>query len=459
VPVPQSLFPTDEVIALITDFYELTMTAGYWSLGHNPRSTFEAFVRALPENRQYMIAAGLEQAVHYLLNLRFTSEQISWLKSQETFNHVEGGFWEYLGQFRFRGDVWAVPEGTVIFPNEPVVRASGDLLECQLVETYLLTALNVQTLVATKASRICWAAQGRPVVDFGARRAHGPQAGLFAARASFIGGCAGTSNVHAAKVLNIPAVGTQAHSWIMSFPSEQEAFDAYANVFPENTICLIDTYGTLDGARRAARLGKILKGVRLDSGDLVKLSREVRKILDQAKLNDVKIVASSDLNEYTITELLARGAEIDFFGVGTDLVTSKDAPALSIVYKLVEVADSSGKIKPVVKFSADKATLGGAKQTFRRVDDRGQFCGDVVGLADEHLEGQPLMQQVIANGQLISDLPGLEAIRNYACEQLSALPPHLREVRGRGYYPVELSEKLKDQQKIQAPPVRPQGAA
>lgn len=442
-----SLFPTDEVIGLITDFYELTMSAGYWSADHNRRATFEAFVRVLPENRQYLIAAGLEQAVHYLLNLHFTAEQIRYLRGLDAFKHVETGFWDYLGRFRFGGDLWAVAEGTIIFAGEPVVRVQGSLIECQLVETYLLTSLNIQTLVATKASRVCFSARGRPVIDFGARRAHGPQAGLLAARASYIGGCVATSNVYAAKTLGIRPVGTQAHSWIMSFDSEQAAFEAYAEVFPENTICLIDTYDTAEGARRAVKLGRLLKGVRLDSGDLVKLSGQVRRILDEAGLADVKIVASSDLNEYTIREMLDRQAPIDLFGVGTDMVTSKDAPALSIVYKLVEIADSGGDLRVVSKFSAEKATLGGAKQVFRRLDEKGKFCGDVVGLANEQIEGERLLWQVIAEGRLVGECPTLEAVRKRASEQLARLPSHLRELRGTAYYPVEFSARLTSAQR------------
>jgi len=445
---PASLFPSDEALGLLTDFYELTMSAGYWSLQHNPQATFEAFVRILPENRQYLIAAGLEQAIHYLLNLRFTGDEIDYLRGVTVFDNVNPGFWDYLAGFRFRGDLWAVPEGTVVFANEPMVRAGGTLLECQLIETCLLTSLNIQTLVATKASRVCTAAQGRSVVDFGARRAHGPQAGLLAARASYIGGCVGASNVLAAKWLNIPPIGTQAHSWIMSFDNEQQSFEAYAKVFPKDTICLIDTYNTTEGAHRAIKVGKLLRGVRLDSGNLVKLSKQVRKILDQAGLTETKIVASSDLNEYTIRELLAGGAEIDIFGVGTDMVTSKDAPALSVVYKLVEIDDGHGHLRSVCKSSTDKVTIGGAKQTFRRRDREGKFCGDTIGLADEKLEGEPLMAKAMASGELTDELPDLEAIRRRARGQISALPAHLLDLRGSADYPVEYSEKLRIQRDI-----------
>ena len=438
---PQSLFPPHDAMGLMTDFYELTMAAGYFSLGHNPKAVFEAFVRTLPVNRQYLIAAGLEQAIHYLTNIQFGSEQIDWLKRNEVFQNVDKGFWDYLSNFKFSGDMWAVPEGTVVFANEPLVRIEGTLLECQLLETYLLTTLNIQTLVATKSARICKAAEGRAVVDFGARRAHGPHAGLLATRASYIGGCIGTSNVYASQVLGIKAVGTQAHSWIMSFESEEQAFEDYARIFPDNAICLIDTYDTIEGAKRAAKLGKRLKAVRLDSGNLVEQSKRVRKLLDDAGLVDVKIIASSDLNEYTISEMLANGAEIDFFGVGTDMVTSKDAPALSVVYKLVEI-EEKGRNKPVRKFSSDKATFGGAKQIFREVDANGKFTGDVVGLADESINGNPILKKVIDKGKLIAELPCLDDIRNYAMNQLDSLPVCLFSLRGNAYYPVKLSERL-----------------
>ncbi len=437
----RSLFPPQQAMGLMTDFYELTMAAGYFSLDHNPKAVFEAFARTLPQNRHFLLLAGLEQAVHYLLNIRFGKEQIDWLKQQEVFKNVRKEFWEYLAEFKFTGDLWAVPEGTPVFANEPLVRLEGSLLECQLFETYLLTTLNIQTLVATKAARVCNAAKGRPVVDFGARRAHGPHAGILAARASYIGGCIGTSNVYAANVLNIRPIGTQAHSWIMSFDTEQQAFEAYAEVFPDNAICLIDTYDTIEGAKRAAKLKNKLKAVRLDSGDLVKQSKQVRKILDEAGLADVKIIASSDLNEYTITEMLDRGAPIDFFGVGTDMVTSKDAPALSIVYKLVAMEKDSRMI-PVRKFSSDKATFGGIKQIFRKYDDKGNFKEDIVGLAEEDIAGEALLKQIISKGKLIIDLPGLDAIRSYAQTQLKLLPKHLFDLRGNAFYPVILSDRL-----------------
>lgn len=433
----------EDAVSLITDFYELTMAAGYFTSGHNPRAVFEAFIRTLPINRQFLLAAGLEQIVYYLLNIRFTPEQIDWLRSIPVFRHVDSRFWEYLVDFKFTGDLWAVPEGTVVFSNEPLLRIEAPILECQIFETYILTVLNAQTLMATKAARIVQAAQGRPVVDFGPRRAHGPQAGLFLARASYIAGCAGTSNVYAAYLLGLRPVGTQAHSWIMSFSDEQEAFRVYSEIFPENTICLIDTYDTIEGAKRAARLGKLLKGVRLDSGNIIELSKKVRRILDDAGLKDVKIVVSSDLNEYVIDEILRAGAPVDLFGVGTDMATSKDCPALSIVYKLVAIEDDRGKLRPVRKLSSDKITYGGAKQIFRNYDpESGKCSSDTIACADEELEGKRLLVKIIENGRLVAPLPSLSDIREYAGSQIRSLPSHLLSLRGSAYYPVRLSERL-----------------
>jgi len=443
--IPASFFPTDDAIGTITDLYELTMAGGHFSLKHNPPATFEAFVRILPETRNYLLAAGLEQVVHYLLNLRFTGEQIAWLKQQRTFAHVDPAFFDFLRDFRFTGDLWAVPEGTVVFQGEPLLRVSGSLIEAQILETYLLTVTSIQTSVATKAARICHAAGGRPVIDFGARRAHGPQAGLLAARAAIIGGCQGTSNVYAGQLLDVPVVGTQAHSWIMSFEDELTSFQSYAKVYPESTICLIDTYDSIKGAENAAKLGKALKGVRLDSGNIVALSRKVRQVLDEAGLQHVKIVASGDLNEFNIAEMLQRCAPIDMFGVGTDLVTSRDAPAVSIVYKLVAVGNDSGRSQPVIKTSAGKVSLGGAKQVYRRYESN-TMIGDTIALADEKLDGQPVLVPVIARGKLAGKLPSFKQICDHAREQLAALPPHVHALRGRAHYPVELSPRLQRQQ-------------
>ncbi len=438
--VAPSLFLTENNIALATDLYQLTMAGGYFEHGIHYPSSFELFVRRMPQNRSYLIAAGLEQAIHYLLNVRFTEEAISYLKTQPPFASLSRDFFDYLRAFRFTGDLEAMPEGTIFFPGEPVLRITAPMIEAQIVETYLLAVINYQILVATKASRIVQAAQGRPVVDFGTRRAHGPQAGILAARASFIGGCTGTSNVLAGMELGIPIIGTAAHSWTMTFDTEREAFWRYHEVFPEHTLLLIDTYDTLEGARHATELGEKLRGVRLDSGDLVILSRQVRKILDDAGLHQAKIVASGDLNEYKISDLLAAGAQIDLFGVGTEMVTSRDDPTLSGVYKLVEQRRGR-KTVYALKLSEEKATYPGRKQIFRQ-DHR-----DVIGLVTESLPGQPLLKPYIRQGMLCTDLPAIADIQERAQEQLHALPPEYRRWIDPIPYPVEYStalQKLRD---------------
>ena len=438
---PRPLFLTDENMALATDLYELTMAAGYFEAGRNERSSFELFVRDLPPNRGYLVVAGLEQVVHFLRNIRFGNEAIAYLRGLPVFRNVGDAFFDYLRSFRFSGDLEAMPEGTVAFPGEPLLTVTAPLIEAQVVETYLLSTVNYQTLVATKAARVVEAARGRSVVDFGSRRAHGPQAGLLAARASYIGGCVGTSNVLAGQQLGIPVFGTQAHSWVMSFPTEREAFETYRRVFPDHAIFLLDTYETLAAARTVAALGPGTSGVRLDSGDLVALSRQVRRILDQAGLRSVKILASGDLNEYVIADILRRGARIDSFGVGTELVTSRDAPALGGVYKLVEQHLPEGPV-PRMKQSTDKHTYPGRKQVFRQFDSRGRCRRDIIALADESLEGEPLVVPVMRGGQLIADLPPLEAARARAADGLAKLPPRYRRLENPPRYPVRWSRSL-----------------
>src|SRR3989339_1212874 len=347
---PKSLFLTEESLGIVTDLSQLTMAAGYFDQKMQDVATFELFVRHLPKNRSYLITAGLEEVLHYLTHIKFSTEAVKFIRELPAFNNVSNGFFEYLKNFTFSGTVYAIPEGNIAFADEPLIRVSAPIIETQIIETYLLSTINFQTSIATKASRVVYAAKSREVIDFGTRRAHGPQAGVLAARASFIGGCNGTSNVFAAYKLDIPAVGTIAHSWVMAFEDEQDSFRKFHEIFPDNTILLIDTYDTLSGARHAALIGKKLKSVRIDSGDLLKLSREVRKILDAEGLPHVKIVASGDLNEERIDDLLQNGAPIDSFGVGTEMVTSKDTPALGGIYKLVE-REHNGKTIPMMKSS------------------------------------------------------------------------------------------------------------
>ncbi len=435
------LFLTTEGLGLATDLYELTMAAGYFENGKRERAVFELFVRALPKGRSYLVAAGLEQALHYLTHLRFSRRAISYLRRHPAFARVGDAFFDYLAEFRFSGDVWALPEGTVFFPGEPALAVQAPLIEAQIVETFLLSTVNYQTLVATKAARTTQAARGRPVVDFGSRRAHGFGAGMYAARASFIGGCAGTSNVLAARELGLPAVGTAAHSWTMAFESETDAFEAYQRVFPDSATLLIDTYDPLEGARRAARLKDRIQAVRIDSGDLAEVSRKVRRILDRAGARNVRIIASGDLNEYKIDALLRAGAPIDAFGVGTEMVTSRDDPALSGVYKLVEI-EREGAMVPLVKLSEEKATYPCRKQVFRRSDARGRFAGDTVARADADLPGEPLLEQVMKDGRLLASPPALKEIQARAAESLARLPARYKRLRGAARYPVAMSKGL-----------------
>ena len=309
-----------------------------------------------------------------------------------------------------------------------MIRVSAPIIETQIIETYLLSTINFQTSIATKASRVVYAAKSREVIDFGTRRAHGPQAGVLAARASFIGGCNGTSNVFAAYELGIPAVGTIAHSWVMAFENEQDSFYKFHEVFPDDTTLLIDTYDTLVGARHAARIGKKLKGVRIDSGDLTKLSKDVRKILDTEGLQHVKIVASGDLNEDRIDDLLRKGALIDSFGVGTEMVTSKDAPALGGIYKLVE-QEYDGKSIPRMKFSEDKLTYPCKKQVYRTVDKEGNFMEDVIGLEGEKIGGIPLLIPVMKEGKIRYTLPTIYEIQRTASDNLAHLPEPFRRLK------------------------------
>jgi nicotinate phosphoribosyltransferase len=417
------------------------MAAGYHVHGlADQQATFELWVRRLPSCRNYLVVAGLEQAVDYLQHLSFAPEQLDYLRRHPTFAHVKPDWYDRLAELRFDGVLWAMPEGTVAFAGEPLLRVTAPLMVAQLVETFLLTTLTMQTLIASRAARVVTAALGRPVIEFGARRAHGPQAGLLAARAAYLAGCSGTSYTEAARLLGIPAVGTQAHSWIMACENELEAFRKFAQLFPAATL-LIDTYDTLQGAHAALACGGPFRAVRLDSGDLARLSREVRSLLDAAGRQEIQIVASGDLNEYRIRDLLAAGAPIDVFGVGTDLVCSRDEPALNTVYKLVEQETPRGR-RGRSKRSPHKETYPFAKQVFRSSTEDGTFCGDLVARATEPAEGEPLLVPVLRGGQLIQPLPQLEDCRRRCAEQRSRLPPALRELDRAEPYSVRVSEDL-----------------
>jgi nicotinate phosphoribosyltransferase len=454
----QSLSPDDRHLGLVTDLYELTMAAGYHVFGMaDQRATFELWVRRLPSCRNYLVAAGLQQAIHYLRHLSFAPEQIAYLRKHPAFRHVPNDWFERLANLRFACDVWAVPEGTIVFAGEPLLRVSGPLMQAQIVETYLITTLTAQTLIASKAVRAVTAAQGRPVFDFGSRRAHGPQAGLLAARAAYIAGCAGTSNTEAARLLDIPSLGTQAHSWVMAFSDEQEAFRKFGQVFPDNSTLLIDTYDTLRGAHNALASGAAMQAVRLDSGDLGQLSKEVRAILDGAGRQDVKIVASGDLNEYKIRDLLAGDAPIDLFGVGTELVTSRDEPTLNVVYKLVEQETPQGSFGRF-KLSSGKKTYPYPKQVYRQRDTLEMFCEDRIVNATSPEQGEPLLVPVLREGEPSGALPSLEESRRRCAQQLSCLPKELLGLEPCQSYPVRVSEEL-EAELSKVPPSRARSAA
>jgi nicotinate phosphoribosyltransferase len=423
---------------LLTDLYELTMAAGYFAAGKSSeKATFEFTYRHLPANRNYILAAGLPQVVDYLLNLRFTQEEIDYLRSLPQFKVAPLEFFEYLKNFRFTGDLFAVPEGTPLFPNEPFLTLRAPIIEAQIPETYVLSAIAFQSLIASKAARCVDAAQGRAVVEFGTRRAHSPEAGTLGARAAYIGGCAGTSNTLAGFRYGIPVMGTSAHSWVMSFACEREAFRHLQRVLGEAAVQLVDTYDPIKGTRTAAQTAGPFWGVRLDSGDFDALSRQARAILDEAGRRDAKIMASGDLDEFRIRALIRAGAPIDAFGVGTQLATSADAPNLSATYKLVEL-EISGIHRYTAKFSEDKPSYPGAKQVFRAGHR------DVIARSGECGSGEALQRPVILNGELVEPLPSLDQARTRAAESLAKLPPALRELEVGEPWPVIHSRELRE---------------
>ncbi len=453
-PPRSALLSADET-ALFVDYYQLTMGQADFDAQNNAVITANYYVRKIPQG-QYLIAAGLEQVVHYILNLRFTDATLDWLAER---GDLHADYLASLKDFRFDGSVFAVPEGTPVFPNEPIINVTGRSRDVQLFETYLLCVMNFQTLIATKASRIVQAARGRPVFDFGARRAHGRDAGILAARASFIGGASGTSLVLAGRYFDIPYVGTMAHKFVSERPTELAAFRDYAAAFPNNTTLLIDTYDTLEGARNACIVAKEmaardarLRAVRLDSGDLLTLSKQVRRILDAEGLDYVQIIASHELDEFQIDSLLSKGAPLDSFGVGTRLATGANfdpntgeggTSALGGVYKLVE---SDGR--PVGKQSLDepsKATIPGKKQVYRLADAAGNYAKDRLALWDEDVsEGQPLLVPIIQDGELVSDFPSLHDLQARTTTELKKLPDSHKHLTAPTPYAVELHPSLLD---------------
>lgn len=429
----------------MTDLSLLEMAAGFFHHRiHEKRVSFELFVRRLPRERRYLVFAGLERVLGYLAELRFDESQIAYLREVPILRRaLSFDFIEYLRDFRFRGDVAAMAEGTIAFAEEPLLRVTGGLLEAQLVETFLLSAINTETMVASKAARIVRAAGAGEVIDLGARRTS-PEEAVASARAAFIAGFSASSNVEAGYRHGVPIAGTTAHSWTMVYPTELEAFQRYVDVFPDDAMLLVDTYDTLEGVENAIKAaGARLKGVRLDSGELGPLSAAVRAMLDKAGRHDTRIFASGDLDEYRIRALRSAGAPIDVWGVGTALVRSTDNPTLNGVYKLVHdhAAD-----RPVAKRSQGKASLPGLHQVFRRVRS-GQAAGDVIGTPPEfHLDALPLLSDWMTGGKLVRELPSLAKIRAIARTQLDLLPEALHrlepEAEGEAY-PVELSDALK----------------
>lgn len=430
--------------ALLTDLYEITMLQAYFSRGMDEKAVFEFFVRHLPSERNFLMAAGLAQVVAYLTSLRFDEEDLAWMRDSGCFDPL---FIASLKDFRFSGDVDALPEGTVFFADEPILRVTAPLREAQLIESRVMNLLHYQTLVASKAARSVLVAPGRRLVDFGLRRAHGAEAGVLSARASYIAGFDGTATSIAAPLFGIPVFGTMAHSLIQAHEYETDAFAAFAHAFPDNTTLLIDTYDTEAAAQQVVRLAQWLqeeegiriRAVRIDSGDLGDMARCVRQILDAGGCSDIQIVVSGNLDEYAVQSLLDSGAPIDGFGVGTRMNTSSDAPYLDCAYKLVEYAD-----QPRRKLSTGKATWPGIKQVFRRYDAHGVMSGDTLTLQHDVAAGEPLLHPVIRGSMLLEASPALPDIRAYAQSQLAGLPPSLRTLDAAPPYAVAVSGALRD---------------
>jgi len=428
---------------LLTDLYQLNMLQAYLDHGETKTAVFEFFVRELPRRRAFLVAAGLEQALAFLEQLRFSDEELAWLTRTGRFSQA---LIDQLAQLRFTGDVHAMPEGTLFFANEPILRITAPLPEAQLVETRLINIVHFQSLIASKAARMMLAAPGKRLVDFGLRRAHGAEAGLMAARASYIAGFAGTATLLAEKLFGIPTFGTMAHSFIQVHDDEAQAFERFARARPENLTLLLDTYDTEAAARKIVALaphltslGIAIQSVRLDSGDLESLSRSVRKILDEGGLSHVSIFASGGLDEDAVADLLNAGAPIDGFGLGTSLTTSSDVPALDCAYKLQEYAG-----QPRRKRSAGKATWPGRKQVWRRYGADGRMAGDILSLESDRHDGEQLIVQVMKQGRRIGPTRTLQDGRERFARDFARLPDHLRDLNAETTYPVEIAAPLVD---------------
>ena len=416
---------------MLTDLYQLTMNATYFNSGKNDPATFDLFIRKLPKDWGYFIANGIEDAIDYATNIHFKADDIAYL---EGLKYFKGEYLDFLNEFKFTGEIYAIKEGTPMPANTPLIRVTGPRTEAQLIETALLNTINFQTMIATKANRVVQAAGNALVADFGLRRAQEQDAGMKGARACYIAGVGATSNVLAGKEYGIPVTGTHAHSLVMTYPTELEAFREYTKSFPDNSTLLIDTYDTIQGARNAIiiakeleRKGKKLGAVRIDSGNLADLSKQVRTILDKANLPYVKIIASNDLNEYKIYDLKQKGAKIDGYGVGTEMITAKPVAAIPGVYKIVE--DESGA---KIKLSADKKTYPGKKQVYR-VEQDGKFVEDILALEGEKVEGKPLLEKIVENGERIIQIRELNEIRAYCLEQVAKMPDNTKGVYATPY--------------------------
>ena len=433
----------DGQLGLFTDLYELTMAQAYYRQGMHQDATFGLTVRSYPPNRGFLVSAGLDDVLDYLAGLQFDEQAVAYLESLGMF---QADFLEYLQTVRFTGSVRAIPEGRLFFADEPMLEITAPIIEAQLAETYIINQMNLQTSLATKAARCVWAAAGRGIADFASRRTQGSDAAMKMARASYIAGFASTSNVLAASQYGIPPAGTMAHSFISSFPSELDAFRAYASSFPDRTVLLLDTYDTVAGAWNAVTIAKELEqqgnrltGVRLDSGDYAKLGRQVRRILDQEALDYVRILVSGGLDEFELESLVSAGAPIDLFGVGTKAGVSADAPWTDMVYKL---ACFDGR--PVMKLSEGKMSLPGTKQIFRRRDSDEGLIGDIVGLQEESgpVGSEPLMEEVMVDGSRTGPQIPLSRLRDQFREEFATLPDRFKDLRRPPLFPVTISPRL-----------------
>jgi len=435
-------------MALLTDLYELTMAASYLEHGMNESAVFSLFVRKYPSHRRYFVCCGLKEVLEYLNDLKFTNDDLKYLESTGFFN---SHFLSYLEHFKFHGSVRALPEGTIFFENEPVLEVTASLIEAQIIETFVINTINLQSMIATKASRCVHSAGSRTLVDFSFRRTQGIDAAMKVAKSSYIAGFIGTSNVLAGKQYGIPIYGTMAHSFVSTFEKEIDAFRAFTHTYPENSILLVDTYDTLSGTLKAAQVGKEmaargenLKGIRLDSGDITELSHKTRHILNEYGLGKSMIFASGGFDEYKIQKVLSQKAEIDSFGVGTKMGVSADAPYLDMAYKIVKYNG-----KPVIKLSPDKISLTSDKQIFRILSSKGFYDHDVMTLREESMEnGIPLLVPVMSNGKITYDSPPLSEIRARFLENFTHLEEKYKSIHKENpFYPVKISKKLQKLQK------------